>query len=297
MRTVGTLALLPLAGCWSYWDLREGEELEIGCAGYLYNWYPDADGDRWGDPGSVPTPSCAPDEANGLTASNDLDCDDNDATITGKTAAICPSQMAGGLASCVRGVRQGQSEYVLTCEDTPMIPFAQGEQDCLAWAGWETPESVELDPEGHHGLASLDTDFEYNTLVAWLDEQVGSIPTAVWVDVRWSGDLQTGGWAWPDGTAPTFVPACGGIEASPADFWPDLVPGLPESDAALTEHLDEVRLALVFDGSGWCRGVPSTIGLEPREAHVLCERPSPNLAQFGDDPIVDDGKGTPGPGQ
>jgi hypothetical protein len=294
VRTLWLVVVAGVAGCGSYWDLRKGEELAIGCAGLL-NFYPDADGDRWGDPGSTPTPACAPDEANGLTASNDLDCDDADPSITGLAGAICPQDMLGGEATCLVGLREGNSEFVGTCGESPQVAFGQASQDCQAWAGWETPEAIEQGRTGHRGLASLETEFEYNEIEDWLTAELGGAPTAVWVDLRWEGTVTTGQWVWPDGSAPTFVPPCGGIEAAPGDFWPELVPGLPESDEALSQHLDEVRQALVFDGTGWCRGVPTAAGLEPRQAHVLCERPSPDLADYQMAP--EDDSGPPGAGE
>ena len=63
MRGALLVSLTTLAGCGSYWDIRKGEELPIGCAGLL-NWYHDADGDQWGDPGSAPKADCGPDQEN-----------------------------------------------------------------------------------------------------------------------------------------------------------------------------------------------------------------------------------------
>jgi hypothetical protein len=291
---VAVCAVVGLAGCGSYWDLRKGESLAVGCAGQL-NWYPDADGDQWGDPGSTPTPSCVPDEAHGLTASNDLDCDDSDPDITGKAGAICPSQMVDGAATCVAGVRQGGSEYVATCDETPLTEFAQAEQDCAAWAGTETPEAVANGRDGHRGLAALKTEFESNSIQDWLAPRIGGTPTAIWTDLRWSGTLDDGQWQWDDGSLPTYLAPCGGVEPKPADFWPELVPGVPESDAAVEAHLGDVRLALVFDGTGWCRGVPTAAGSAygPRTAYTLCERPSPDLADYESAP--DDAGPVPNP--
>lgn len=297
MRTPGLLAAaLALAGCGSYWDLRKGESLDVGCAG-LKNFYPDADGDKWGEPDSIPTQACTADEAAGLTASNDLDCDDDDEGITGRAGAICPTQMVGGLATCVEGLRQGGSEFVGTCGETPLVAFGQAAQDCQAWAGWETPEAVDEGRVGHRGLASLETDFEFNGVTDWIEQQVGSVPTAVWVDLRWSGSVTDGSWAWPDGSAPTLVAPCGGDETLPGDFWPELVPGVGGADDSLEAHLDEVRAALVWNGTAWCRGVPDFVGNAPREAYALCERPSPNLADYEDVPEQTDPGAPPGNGQ
>jgi hypothetical protein len=287
---------MALAGCGSYWDLRKGESLDVGCAGLL-NFYPDADGDKWGEPGSIATQSCTADVKAGLTASNDLDCDDSDPGITGKAAAICPQQMVLGLATCVQGTRQGESEFVGTCGETPRVDFDDALQDCQAWAGWETPEAVDAGMVGHRGLAALETEFEYNEISDWLTAQAGTEQVALWVDLRWTGTVSEGAWQWPDGTEPTFVPPCEGAEATPGDFWPDLLPGDGKGDDAVATHLDEVREALVFDGTAWCRGVPTLIGWQPREGYALCERPSPDLVAYEDSPEQTEDDGPPGPGE
>lgn len=288
MRTLALL--LPLAGCGSYWDIRKGEELPIGCAGRL-NWYTDQDGDSWGDPGSSPTPMCGPDQEQKLTASNALDCDDGDAGITGMAGAICPDaigegESAGG-SPCVQGVQSGNSEFVSTCGESPVIHSAMAEQDCLRWAGELTPESESVGATGHFGLASLETEFEYNGVVDWLTGVAGGQPMAVWVDLRWDGDLASGAWVWPDegGIAPTWIQPCGGAEPAPIEFWPDLVPGI--ADDTVEESLPDLRLALVHDGSTWCRGIPEDTPFSPRDAYALCERPRPDLANYADEP--DDG--------
>jgi hypothetical protein len=287
------VSFLSLAGCGSYWDIRKGEELSIGCAGLL-NWYPDADGDQWGDPGSAPTPRCGPDQEKQLTASNALDCDDADVGITGRVGALCPGEMFTGAdpegSRCVAGTRSGESEFVTTCEGSPLVGFTMARQDCEAWAGWITPEAAEQGAVGQHGLASLQTEFEFAAVTEWLETVANGEPIAVWVDLQWTGtiDSSSGAWQWPDngGTLPNWVPPCGDTDVGPVDFWPDLVVGLPESDTTLEESLDEVRQALIYDGTEWCRGVPDALGTPfgPREAFALCERPAPILTNFEDVP-------------
>ena len=48
--------LVSIAGCGSYWDLRPGEVLAIGCADLL-NYYLDVDGDGWGERGGGAHPA------------------------------------------------------------------------------------------------------------------------------------------------------------------------------------------------------------------------------------------------
>jgi hypothetical protein len=295
------LSSFALSGCGSYWDLRKGEELPIGCAGLL-NWYTDADGDQWGDPGSSPTARCGPDQASQLTASNALDCDDDDPGITGQVGALCPTDMFSGAngtgSSCVAGIQSGESEFVATCTGSPLVGFTMAQQDCAAWSGWVTdPAAAAAGTGGQHGLASLQTDFEYDDVVTWLETVAAGQPLAVWGDLQWSGSIETasGAWQWPDngGTAPNWIPPCGGTEVGPVDFWPDLVLGLPETDQAIQESLGEIREALVYDGASWCRGTPDAMGgpFGPREAFALCERPAPALSDFEDVPEDDGASG------
>lgn len=294
-RAAAIAVCIGSAGCGSHWDLRDGEELAIGCAGLL-QWYVDSDGDQWGDPGGDGVEACGPDPATLRTASNQLDCAPNDAGITGQVGSICPSDIGAidGGSPCVIGRQQGNSELVATCGNSPLLTPIVARQDCEAWSGWDTT-SPPGSPTFNRGLASLETEPEYVAVTTWLAEQAGSTPTSVWLDLRWSGTLDGGSWQWADGTSPTYIPSCG-PEAAPADFYPDLVPGLTESDATLTEHLDEVRAALVWDGTAWCRGVPDAMSdaFGPRAALALCERPRPVLGDYADAP---DGGTTPGTGQ
>ena len=57
-----------------------GEIDELGSVG-APNWYPDADGDGFGGIGSVPFSMCGTTAPTGYAAV-DLDCDDNDTTVT-----------------------------------------------------------------------------------------------------------------------------------------------------------------------------------------------------------------------
>lgn len=264
-----------LTGCGSYWDLREGQKLAI--SGKRLNYYIDEDGDGWGRPDSAPTPLDAPDPSKQLTASNALDCDEQDRLVTGRTGALCPTEIGGGSPE-VSGQVVGQSEFVATWGSSPTLHFSEGGFQCEAWAGGPTPDVPET---AHYGLASLETANEYNSVVDWL-AGLTTGPMSFWVDLVWNGDLEAGQWEWPDGTVPTYVPACGGVEPHPADLYPDLVLGLPEADETLAAHLPHMRLALVYDGTEWCRGVPEAKGgpYGPRDAHVVCERYTPSLRLY-----------------
>lgn len=278
MRILSPSLALLAAGCGSYWDIREGEVLDIGCADLL-NYYLDLDGDGWGQAGTEPTALCEPNLQDGLTASNALDCDDEDADITGQVGLVCPAELDPQGTPCYSGLVFGDSEFVVTCGDSSPQRFTAAEQLCDSWATDETTGSVE--EAGHHGLATLEADFErVEVLESWL-EGLSEVEAgfSIFVDLRWTGELDGGAWAWPSGAAPDGIPPCGGTEPTVADFYPNLIPSDPNAQETLEEHKGEVRSVLVFDGNGWCRGTPSDGGeaYDHQTSHYLCERPRPDL--------------------
>ncbi len=296
MRTLLLVPLIAMAGCGSYWDIRAGEDLPIGCANLL-NYYLDVDGDGWGQAGA-PTPLCEPDVAEGLTASNDLDCDDDDNQITGQVGSLCPEDLDPEGTSCYAGLLRGDSEFLVTCGSSPTQRYSIAESRCHAWSGQETEEGV----PGHRGLAQLESEVEVFDVVAWLEDLPEVQPGfAVFVDLRWDGDLDSGSWRWPDGSSPDSIAPCGGSEPGVDDFYPALVPGDPNAEPTLEEHKDEVRLALVWDGTSWCRGTPDegdAAIYDHQSAHYLCERPRPDLSQYEERPLgEDDADGPRGPGE
>jgi len=268
-------------GCGSYWDLRGGEELPIGCANVL-NFYLDADGDGWGEADSVGSPLCAPDVDHGLTASNNLDCDDTDPDITGQVGSLCPQDLDAGGTADFAGLRRGDSEYLVVFGASEPQRFSEAEARCQAWAG------VPLDDAGgHRGLATLSTGPEAADVQQELLDGLGQSDFGAFVDLRWAGTLDTGAWEWSDGSAPDSLPACGGVEPTVADFFPALNAGDPNALPTLEEHLAGVRLVMVSSGGGWCRGAPSAAsapGYDAQSAHYLCERPVPVLSDYQDQP-------------
>lgn len=283
MRTGVLSAVLLTAGCGSYWDIREGEVLDIGCAGRL-NYYDDVDGDGWGQVGSEPTALCEPDPQAGLTASNALDCDDTDPDVTGKIGLVCPADLDPAGTPCYSGLVFGDSEFVVTCGESQPQRFTAAQQLCDSWS----TDAAQDDTSVQRGLATLEAGFErVEVLEAWLEslEEVEA-GFSIFVDLRWSGSLETGTWAWPSGAPPDGISPCGGVEPTVADFYPDLVPSDPNAAQTLEEHKGEVRSVLVFDGVGWCRGTPSDggAGYDHQSAHYLCERPRPDLSQHEEQP-------------
>lgn len=279
MRSWSILVVLGAAGCGSYWDLPKGEELPYGCAGEL-NWYVDTDGDNFGDPLSLPEVSCDPVTGR---APNALDCDDQDAAITGRIGTICPVELGAGEyqtgttgtgdpiyeylsapSTCNSGVVIEGVEYVGTCGDVRM-GFTQAATTCLHWAGW--PE------DGSDGLALIDS--PSGTLEGFLnglDGQIGDF--GAWIDVRWepgTDPLYDGSWVLGSGAPADAYPLCQG-SLTPADFWPDVNFNDPVARDNVESVVPDLRLALLKDGDNWCMGVPPT----GRVAFPLCQRPAPS---------------------
>jgi len=115
----------------------------------------------------------------------------------------------------------------------------------------------------------------------------------VYIGAEWSGsDPLAGEWAWVDGgTDPVSdlgVAWCDGSIDGPdaGDFTPAINPNDDEGfdggdessspqSAALAE-MANVRLAMIFDGTGWCLGVPA----EPQNASYVCERAVPDPLDY-----------------
>lgn len=98
------LLALALIGCGGSWQTPPPE----GCTTSPY--FLDADGDGWGTGAALD--QCGPAQAP-YTATNDLDCDDSDAAITGKVGDSCPADLVAGPAD-VTGFGYASSEYVVT---------------------------------------------------------------------------------------------------------------------------------------------------------------------------------------
>ena len=289
--------MLIVAGCGSNWDLRKGAQGPPLQCESLLNYYVDEDGDGWGERGDgedpQPQPLCAPKGT--LSATNAMDCDDNDADI-GAKVGNCPSEIADGDPEAVVGFVRGESEYLFALPDNEEVRHTDAAMKCTSWAGQPTADA----PPGDRGLAVL-TDFAevqdvFNTLDAALEELGVSGTPALFVGMRW--DEPTGGWVWDDAdrTPPTGdIGFCNNQE-------PDLMafaPYLNENDlrdnqpAAFDLLVETSRLALVRNGNSWCLGVPpydltAPGGVSPENspeyANYMCERPAPDPAGYRDVP-------------
>lgn len=310
--TLLTLGIPFLASCGSSWDIRKGEKLFIGCAESYF--YADADEDGWGDPTSEPMKLCEADVAAGLTASNGRDCDDGDDAITGYVGTSCPDGLVGtadGVPAPHGGIVFDQSEFAYVYgADAPVVRHGSAIGACEGWGG-AVKDGDSLDRLGH--LATFQTQAELNAVREALDARLdsGSGVFAAFIGLTWDGaSVDAGSWVWEEGAenavAPDFDSWCDGVEPSPADFFPNLNPNDPDHVPSINAQLDELRLAWVRrEGGTWCVGLPwqaipadiwadlqdGTANLSDplvaevsryttSEAHLLCERPQPDPADY-----------------
>jgi hypothetical protein len=276
---------LSVAACGSYWDLREGESLDVDCEGKL-NYYVDTDGDGWGEPSSTPEPLCQPDADNLLTASNNRDCDDSLGGITARIAE-CPAAIAtdeGDLFGLVRG----GSEY-LALEHPDGWRYSSGPSTCHRWSGSLTVEAEQTEGGAapDKGLAQLRDAGELADVLEALEE-AGWVDAELFVGIRWDSSAET--WVWENGDALAggTLPFCDNREIEPIDFYPNLERGVVDDDGnAVVDAAARLALRREADGSDWCWGLPGdddAIDDSREYAGVLCERPVPDTAAYRDVP-------------
>lgn len=306
MRCVAPALLVLSMGCGSSWQIRKDVVLEVGCAEKAF--YPDADGDGWGDAASEPVASCNPPEGGGVTASNGRDCDDTKKSITGRVGAMCPEGLvASDEPIAFEGVVYASSEFVfLYGEETPALRFTSATTACQDWSGADLADGLWV-PRGD--LATFDSQAE---LAEVQDAIEGALESgevyAGFVGIGWEGDLQSGAWSWTDDASDAVIdilPWCAG-EPLPEDFFPNLNPADPEHAPGLEDELENVRVALVLEESGsWCLGMPldavpaavrdeleagsadltdpyyaGMAALTYTDGHLVCERQTPDPANY-----------------
>lgn len=111
---------------------------EYGCA--ERPWWPDQDGDGWGDPGGAA--EWSRDALEGR-ANNALDCDDGDAAVTANVGGLCPREfgavesVAGGVDEADFGNGIEPAEWVVVIL-APGVRVHEAEDLCeLGWGGWD----------------------------------------------------------------------------------------------------------------------------------------------------------------
>jgi hypothetical protein len=282
--------VLILAGCGSSWTIRAGEELSVGCP--LYNFYPDADGDGWGDGTEDPVTACEPDNQAGITSKNGRDCDDGDETITGKVGSQCPYELVDDMYA---GVVFEGSEFAIIYGDADSTTRATTSEDlCKSWSG--------RDEEGFlsGGLATFSSAAELQDVTDAVEAAVGDSAFVGFVGLAWDGTSNDdGSWQWTNEEADESLIEsqlnwCGGVEPAPLDRAGFYVPGNPDHAAGANITIETTRLALVLDEAGnWCLGSPHEVD-EPDEAlaeaysmeyaHFICQRQKPTISDW-DEPF------------
>lgn len=292
-----TALLLALGSCASNWKLREGAVLETDCELFLF--YPDRDGDGWGDPEANAEALCRANAELQLTASNGRDCDDDPAghgaSITGLVGANCPDEVAWANPEEYAGVVFGESEYFFTWgEENAQSRFTQAEIGCELWSA--TDEAG----DGTGGLATFDTTSDLNAVTEVIRASVGTEPFAAYVGIGWTGPIDADpatAWGWTDGTPSDNISAlftfCDDNQPpTPSAFYPNLALVDPEHAAGIADELPKLRIALVKRGNGFCLGTPfdavdpTDTGLftpgNLAEANLICERVKPLPEDFAE---------------
>jgi len=268
-------ALVGGAGCHS--DYRSTVTLPEDCDRQFF--FEDVDGDGWGDPEGAYELRCQADEANNLTARNNLDCDDADDGVTGRTAAICPDELvAGGAAYLAFGASGAEIAAVLPTDDFSHIGSNTVETTDLIWPDGGESACGEVGWGG--GLATFANLTELTEVTDELDEIVGGDFYAAWVGLVPNDDNTAFVWDGVDGA---------GLDINEVGICnPDDKP-----DATDTQDPGR-RMALVKrEGQPWCFGFPSDANpatVSPgvfqytrREANFICERSPPRAADFAID--------------
>lgn len=260
-----TLSAIALSGCVS--DFRSRFELPSDCDRRLF--FEDRDGDGWGDPDGAFESLCEADPESGLTARNNLDCDDDDPGTTGRIGTLCPDNLVVGGSAYVGFAASGR-EFAAVLPG----PGASEEVTPAFWAQGAAQACGELGWGG--GLATFANLTEYTSVTSEIEGQLSAGQGyAGWVALVPSDDGSR--WVWEGRES--------GLNLNEVGFCnPDLPP-----DPADTTDPDR-RVALVRrPGSGrWCFGLPSdanTTDTEAfvyptREAHFVCERTTPQASAF-----------------
>jgi hypothetical protein len=282
---VRALVCLPLtlltASCGNYWLL--GEPLPPPCVKQIF-WF-DADQDGWGDADGGTELRCEGVTETFLTATNGLDCDDDDAGIGGKTGAACPFEVAGE-EGLVTGFVAGQTEFLAIHGLADPVFYTEAETTCSeVWGGrtrtagadtvdtaddvWETVGTLATFG-GSSELAELQLEVEKSLddpSIVWpvFSGFVGVTYDGVFVDGVWdsdAGDWETaphwdGGWDWT-GESDVTLNSIGWCndELTPSDFYPEQNPADPATSDNFEQELPRLRVSLVLPLSGeWCLGV------------------------------------------
>lgn len=282
MRALVALPLtLLMTSCGNYWLL--GEPLPPPCLKKTF-WF-DSDQDGWGDANGGTELRCEGVTETFLTATNGLDCDDDDAGIGGRTGAACPLEVAGedGL---ITGFVSGQYEFLAIHGLAEPVFYTEAETTCAeVWGGRARTagaETIETTDDVWESVGSLAT-FAGSSELAELQLEVEKAlddPSIVWpvfsgfIGVSYSGEFikgvwdsvggewatephWEGGWTWM-GDSEVTLESIGWCddELTPSDFYPEQNPADPATEDNFEQELPRLRVGLVLPLSGdWCLGV------------------------------------------
>jgi hypothetical protein len=305
LRLTPALALI-LAGCGSSWVFRATEAFEdpppTDCQRSVF--YKDVDGDGWGDPSGEFDELCEPSIELGFTASNGLDCVDDDALTTGEVGQMCPAEFHETTAW--QGVVDASSELVVVHgNDTEVTRYTIADTICEAWGGQEYTAPEAEDGEGTYvvrgSLATFGSAEQRDSVQQAIFDSVTTDPKvyAGFIGLAW--DDTTSDWTWVDDTDDAFIESgfdyCGD-KPTLADVFPTLDTGNPEHAALFEQEKGRVRLALIMQDAGdtmeastFCLGLPPSAIPENLESQIPTpfdqpEIPNPDTSDT--DPFVAD---------
>jgi hypothetical protein len=245
--SLSLLLPLGLSGCASTWV----PGIIVDTSPTITAWFRDADADGWGTTdGVMATQDDA--AAQGFTAQNDRDCDDDDADVTGHVAPLCPDQIGSDFVPVVYGT----TEFLVVTASSPMMSAAGAQDEC-----------------GKYGWGGALAAFEANDDLDAVEATLATVsPWAGWIGVVPNG----GDWTWDPEQASVVGGALNLQSFAACDPAPHIT-GDPARD----------HLALVKGSSGTlCLGYPPSAGGDyaladnAGLAHFVCERPAPDPAAF-----------------
>lgn len=273
---------LALVGCSSNFQTSRTDPV---CT--PYPWFLDADGDGWGDPNTTGIVQCNPSDETDFTANNNRDCDDGDASITGRAGSLCPADVAIGNGSIVQ-FSIGTREYLLAdvpgddLTDGSSVVWPEYARDVCSPEGWGgTYVIVDEDGTIHEdeidttrdpaGLLVLNDDGEFGEVKA----HVNSGYWATWINAVVGTD---GNWAWNVTTSEETMPF------SALGSFCDNV-STPSADPAL-QQLALIKRKLAGDGAAiTCLGNPDQVwGRYFKDVATLVDQDGDGLPRLGGDP-------------
>jgi hypothetical protein len=286
-----SIVLLALGATACASDYRTRLVVPDDCDRQLF--FEDADGDNWGDPNGAFELRCEADPALDLTARNNLDCDDNDDVITGRTRSLCPGELVvGGSDFAAAQAVGGEVVAVLPTDDFSHVEDTSVARTPMVWSdaagsacgdtGWGGQLVSFSNLNDLTDVTQLVEDQMVDVRDDWYAAWIGFVPTTATAG-EWDG-------VEGDGLSPELIGYC----------QPESEEGGRRPDPATSDD-PSLRMALVKPAGevDWCLGFPTDANPPPtgevdgqpvwpegtllytdRQAHFICSRPSPSPAAF-----------------